>query len=122
VAIRACWKLASVAVHSGTRHPWPASTSVDDLAVAFCDLLPIDVGPDPLDRLLRAEAELQSVALGGEVATHAAQLRAAGRRSLHQRTVGTGPARGLRGRLGRLRRLPVVGPPLAGLARLLRRF
>ena len=122
VAIRACWKLASVAVNSGTRHPWPASTSVDDLAVAFCDLLPIEVGPDPLDRLLLAEAELRSVALGGEVATHAAQLRAAGRRSLRQRTVGTGPAGGLRGRLGRMRRLPVVGPPLTGLARLLRRF
>ncbi len=122
VAIRACWKLASVAVHSGTRHPWPATTSVDDLAVAFCDLLPVDVGPDPLDRLLLAEAELRSVALGGDVATHVAQLRAAGRRSLRQRTVGTGPAGGLRGRLGRLRHLPVVGPPLAGLARLLRRF
>jgi len=122
VAIRACWKLASVAVHSGTRHPWPASTTVDDLAVAFCDLLPVDVGHDPLDRLLLAEAELRSVALGGDVDTHTAQLRAAGRRSLRQRSVGTGPSGGLRGRLGRLRRLPVLGPPLAGLARLLRRL
>ena len=122
VSIRACWKLASVAVGSGTRHPWPAATPVDALATAFCDLLPIDVGDDPLDRLLLAEAELRSVALGGEVATHSAQLRAAGRRSLEDRSVGSGPAGGLRGRLAGLRRLPVVGPPLAAVARLLRRL
>jgi len=121
-AIRACWKLASVAVHSGTRHPWATSASVDDLTVTFCDLLPLDVGADPLDRLLKAESELRAVALGGDATSHAAQLRAAGRRSLSKRSVGTGPVGGIRGRLARLRCLPIVGPPLAGLARLVRRL
>lgn len=119
-AIRACWKLASVAVQSGTRHPWPTSTSVDDLAIAFCDLLPLDVGPHPLDRLLLAEAELRGLAIGGKAATHIAQLRAAGQRSLEQRSVRSGLSTSLRVRLAGLRRLPVVGRPLSGLARLLR--
>ncbi|GIT00989.1 MAG: hypothetical protein CM1200mP26_27010 [Acidimicrobiales bacterium] len=52
VAIRACWKLATTAIGSGTRHPWPTNATVNDLAVAFCGLLPgnIAVGPDPLNR------------------------------------------------------------------------
>ena len=120
-AIRACWKLATVSVNSGTRHLWASSASVDDLAVAFCDFLPLDVGADPLDRFLKAESELRVVALGGDATTHAAQLRAAGRRSLQHRSVGTRPAGGLWGCLGCLRRLPRVGPLLSGLARLIRR-
>jgi len=124
VAIRACWKLAAAAIGSGTRHPWPANTIVDDLAVAFCGVLAdeVPIGPDPLDRLHLAEAELRVVALGGTAAHHVAQLRAAGRLSLDDRVRGTGPATGLRGRLATARRLPVVGGLVAVAARLVRRF
>ena len=127
VTIRACWKLASVAIGSGTRHPWPTSMTVDELADTLLDLLtPIAsasaIGPDPLDRLHLAEAELRVVALGGTAVDHVAQLRAAGRRSLTDRTTGTGPSTGLRGRLAVARRLPVIGGLLASSARFVRRF
>lgn len=127
VTIRACWKLASVAIGSGTRHPWPTSMTVDELATTLLDLLtPIAaasaVGPDPLDRLHLAEAELRVVALGGTAVDHVAQLRAAGRQSLTDRTTGTGPSTGLRGRLAAARRLPVIGVLLASSARFVRRF
>ncbi len=124
VAIRACWKLATTAIGSGTRHPWPTNATVNDLAVAFCGLLPgnIAVGPDPLNRLHLAEAELRVVALGGTVVDHVAQLRTAGRHSLADRVTGTGPSTGLRGRLSSARRLPVVGNLLSIAARLARRF
>jgi 2-polyprenyl-3-methyl-5-hydroxy-6-metoxy-1,4-benzoquinol methylase len=127
VAIRACWKLASVAIGSGTRHPWPTTTTVDDLAVAFCGLLSdggvdVTIGPDPLDRLHLAESELRVVALGGTAVHHVAQLRAAGRQSLADRTTGTGPSTGLRGRLANARRIPVIGDLLAAAARFIRRF
>ena len=121
-AARACWKLATVAVRSGTGHPWPSSATVDDLAEAFYGLLPSDVLPNlkPADQLAAmraAEAELRRTALGGDVDTHLVQLRFAGRRSLDDRSVGAGPPTGLRTRLTRLRRLPVVGPLLVAVGR-----
>ncbi len=124
VAIRACWKLATTTIGSGTRHPWPTNTTVDDLAVAFCHLLSgdIPIGPDPLNRLHIAEAELRVVALGSTVVVHVAQLRAAGRHSLADRVTGTGPSTGLRGRLSSARRLPIVGSLLSIAARLARRL
>jgi len=142
VAIRACWKLAAAAIGSGTRHPWPIETTVDDLTIAFCRLLAgggltgggqadpgatstghhIAIGPEPLDRFHLAEAELRVVALGGTATDHVAQLRAAGRHSLTDRVTGTAPSTGLRGRLAAARRLPVVGDLLSAVARLVRRF
>ena len=124
VAIRACWKLATTAIGSGTRHPWPTDATVNDLAVAFFGMLPgnIAVGPDPLNRLHLAEADLRVVALGGTVVDHVAQIRTAGRHSLDDRVTGTGPSAGLRGRLSSARRLPVVGSLLSIAARLARRF
>ena len=127
VTIRACWKLASVAIGSGTRHPWQPSTTVDELTTALLDLVAtIDaappIGPDPLDRLHLAESELRVVALGGTAVDHVAQLRAAGRRSLADRTTGSGPSIGLRGRLAAARRLPVIGGLLSSVARFVRRF
>ena len=141
VAIRTCWKLAAVAIRSGTRHRWPIDTTVDDLAIAFCWILAgsgqagseqadpgatgtghhIAIGPEPLDRFYLAEAELRVVALGGTATDHVAQLRAAGRHSLADRVTGTGPSTGLRGRLAATRRLPVVGDLLSTVARLVRR-
>ena len=124
VAIRACWKLATTTIGSGTRHPWPTNTTVDDLAVAFCDVLSGDIaiGPDPLGRLRLAEAELRMVSLGGTAADHVAQLRTAGRHSLADRVTGTGPSTGLRGRLSSARRLPLVGSMFSIVARLVRRL
>ena len=58
-------------------------------------------------------------ALGGEFATHVAQLRAAGRRSVADPTVGDGRRSPLRRRLAALKRLP-GGERLADLARRLR--
>ncbi len=142
VAIRACWKLAAVAIRSGTRHPWPTDTTVDNLAIAFCRVLAGDeqadggqtdpgatgtghriaIGPEPLDRFHLAEAELRVVALGGAATDHVAQLRAAGRHSLTDRVTGTGPSSGLRGRLSAARQLPVVGNLLSAVAQVIRRF
>ena len=70
VAIRACWKLATGAIGSGTRHPWPVEPPVNDLTIAFCQFLArggltgdghddtgatnaghrITIGNEPLDR------------------------------------------------------------------------
>jgi len=124
VAIRACWKLATTAIGSGTRHPWQTNATVDDLTVAFCGLMSGDIaiGPDPMNRLHLAEAELRVVALGGNVVIHVAQLRTAGRHCLADRVTGTGPSTGLRGRLSSARRLPVIGNLLSIAARLVRRL
>jgi len=58
-------------------------------------------------------------ALGGDVATHVAQLRAVGRRSVADPTVGSGQRSPLRRRLSALKRLP-GGSLLADLVRRLR--
>jgi len=126
-AIRACWKLASVAIESGTRHRWPLETTVDDLTIEFLNLLPSIggeqvVGPDPLTRFYSAEAQLRVIALAGTAADHVAQIRAAGRRSLANRASGTGPSTGLRGWLSAARRRRIIGPVLTVVARFVRRM
>ena len=118
-ALRTCWKLATAVVAAGTRHPWPAGMTADRLAGEFCRLLPRPVEPEPVDDLHAAEAALRVAALGGEFATHVAQLRAAGRRSVADPTVGNGRRSPLRRRLAALKRLP-GGERLADLARRLR--
>ena len=118
-ALRTCWKLATALVAAGTRHPWPAGTTADQLAGEFCHLLPGPVRPERVDDLHAAEAALRVAALGGEFATHMAQLRAAGRRSVSDPTVGGGRRSPLRRRLAALKRLP-GGERLADLARRLR--
>ena len=115
-AVRTCWKLATAVVGGGTRHPWPAGLTVDRLAAKFCDLLPGNVADPSIDHLHVAEAALRVEALGGEVATHVAQLRAVGRRSVADRTVGAGHRSPLRRRLAALKRLP-GGERLAALVR-----
>ena len=119
-AVRACWKLATAVVSGGARHPWPASTTVDRMAAKFCDLLPGVVGDPSVDHLHVAEAALRVEAIGGDIATHVAQLRAVGRRSVADRTVGDGQRSPLRRRLATLKRLP-GGELLAALVRRLRR-
>ncbi len=118
-AVRTCWKLATAVVSGGTRHPWPASTTVDRMAAKFCDLLPGVVGDPSIDHLHVAEAALRVEAIGGDIATHVAQLRAVGRRSVADRTVGAGHRSPLRRRLAALKRLP-GGRLLASLVRRLR--
>jgi hypothetical protein len=115
-AVRTCWKLATGVVSGGTRHPWPANTTVDRMAAKFCDLLPSAVGDPSIDHLHVAEAALRVEAIGGDIATHVAQLRAAGRRSVADRTVGAGQRSPLRRRLATLKRLP-GGRLLASLIR-----
>ena len=115
-AVRTCWKLATAVVGGGTRHPWPAGLTVDRLAAKFCDLLPGNVADPSIDHLHVAEAALRVEALGGEVATHVAQLRAVGRRSVADRTVGAGHRSPLRRRLAALKRRP-GGKRLAALVR-----
>ncbi len=102
--IRAIWKLAWVTVASGTDHPWPATATVDEIAVSLIGLLPGDVGADPLERLYAAEAELLAVVTGGTVTEHLENLRTAGHRSV----VGKGGSSlaGLRSRLSWLKHLP----------------
>jgi hypothetical protein len=118
-AVRTCWKLAAAVVSGGTRHPWPASTTVDRMATKFCDLLPGVVGDPSIDHLHVAEAALRVEAIGGDIATHVVQLRAVGRRSVAERTVGDGQRSPLRRRLATLKRLP-GGELLAALVRRLR--
>ena len=89
------------------------------LAGEFCRLLPHPMGPEQVDDLHAAEAALRVVALGGEFTTHVAPLRAAGRRSVADPTVGDGRRSPLRRRLAALKRLP-GGERLAGLVRRLR--
>ncbi len=106
-AIRAMWKLAWVAVASGTDHPWPATATVDDLAASLCGMLPSDVGPSPLERLHAAESGLLAVAAGGDAETHLENLRSAGRHSVADGSrPGGGGWTGLRRRLSWLKRLP----------------
>lgn len=126
VAIRACWKLAAVAIESGTRHRWPLKTTVDDLTIEFLTLLPPIggrevIGPDPLARFYCAEAELRVIALAGTTSDHLTQIRAAGRRSLTDRANGANPSTGLRGWLSAARRRRIIGPVLALAARVARR-
>ena len=118
-ALRTCWKLATALVAAGTRHPWPASITADQLAGEFCRLLPHSVEPERVDDLHAAEAALRVAVLGGEFATHVAQLRAAGRRSVSDPTVGDGRRSPLRQKLAVLKRLP-GGERLADLTRRLR--
>ncbi len=102
--IRAIWKLAWVTVASGTDHPWPATATVDEIAVSLIGLLPGDVGADPLERLYAAEAELLAVVTGGTATEHLENLRTAGRRSVAGK--GGSFVAGLRSRLSWLKRLP----------------
>ena len=118
-ALRTCWKLATALVAAGTRHPWPADMTADRLAGEFCRLLPHSVEPKRVDDLHVAEAALRMAVLGGEFATHVAQLRAAGRRSVSDPTVGDGRRSPLRRRLAALKQLP-GGERLADLVRRLR--
>jgi 2-polyprenyl-3-methyl-5-hydroxy-6-metoxy-1,4-benzoquinol methylase len=118
-AMRTCWKLATAVVSGGTRHPWPTSTTVDKMAAKFYDLLPDVTGDPSIDHLHVAEAALRVEAIGGDIATHVAQLRAVGRRSVADRTVGDGHRSALRRRLATLKRLP-GGELLATLVRRLR--
>ena len=104
--VRALWKLAWVTVVSGTRHPWPATTSISQLALILCGLHPGPVGTDPLERLHAAEAELVAVACGGDPADHRESLREIGRRTTTDRATHRGPAHGLRRRLAWLKRFP----------------
>lgn len=104
VTIRAMWKLAWVTVASGTDHPWPATATIDEIAVSLIGLLPGDVGADPLERLYAAEAELLAVVTGGTVTEHLENLRTAGRRSVAGK--GGSSLAGLRSRLSWLKRLP----------------
>ncbi|MBC8194295.1 MAG: methyltransferase domain-containing protein [Actinobacteria bacterium] len=103
-SIRAMWKLAWVTVASGTDHPWPATATIDEIAVSLMGLLPGSIGADPLERLYTAEAELLAVVAGGTAADHLENLRAAGRRSVAGR--GASPLAGLRRRLSWVKRLP----------------
>ena len=93
--------------------------TADRLAGEFCRLLPHPMGPELGNDLHAAEAALRVVALGGEFATHVAQLRAAGRRSVADPPVGDGRRSPLRLRLAALKRLP-GGERLADLVRRLR--
>ncbi len=119
VAVRTCWKLAAALVAGGTRHPWPPSTTVDRLADKLCALLPDGSPTATMDHLHLAEASLRIEAVGGDLATHVAQLRAVGRRSVADPTVGSGGRSPLGRRLAALKRLP-GGGRLADLVRRLR--
>jgi hypothetical protein len=74
------------------------------------------VGDPSIDHLHVAEAALRVEAIGGDIATHVAQLRAVGRRSVADRTVGAGHRSDMRRRLAALKRLP-GGKLLASLVR-----
>ena len=119
VAVRTCWKLAAALVAGGTRHPWPPSTTVDRLADKLCALLPDGSPTATVDHLHLAEASLRIEAMGGDLTTHVAQLRAVGRRSVADPTVGSGGRSPLGRRLAALKRLP-GGGRLADLVRRLR--
>jgi len=119
VAMRTCWKLAASLVAGGTRHPWPPTTTVDRLADELAALVPGGPPAATVEALHVAEASLRVEALGGDVATHVAQLRAVGRRSVADPTVGSGQRSPLRRRLSALKRLP-GGSLLADLVRRLR--
>ena len=100
---------------TGSR-PGPAGLTGDRRAAKFCDLLPGNVADPSIDHLHGAEAALRGEALGGEGATHVAQLRAVGRRSVADRTVGAGHRSPLRRRRAALKRLP-GGERLVALVR-----
>jgi hypothetical protein len=113
--VRALWKLAWVTVVSGTRHPWPATTTIYQLALILCGLHPRPVGPNPLERLYAAEAELVALVCGGNPAERINDLRELGRTDTARPTRRETPG-GLRARLAWVKRLP-GGRRLADLTR-----
>ncbi len=113
--VRALWKLAWVTVVSGTRHPWPATTTIYQLALILCGLHPRPVGPNPLERLDAAEAELVALVCGGDATERINDLREVGRTDT-ARQARRGTPSGLRARLAWVKRLP-GGRRLANLTR-----
>lgn len=63
---RALWYFASDLVTTGAPHPWPRSTSVDEMVVALGDLAGVDVTAALLDAWRHAEAALQEEVIGAD--------------------------------------------------------
>ncbi len=100
VMVRALWLLAGQIVRSGTSHPWPDETSVDQLATRFGELCELEVGSRILERVVAAEVELQHVVTGRDRKTLTTDLRWLGDRSrLNLDVAGTLPFTRLEGRI-----------------------
>ncbi|MEE2767742.1 MAG: methyltransferase domain-containing protein [Actinomycetota bacterium] len=105
VTVRALWKLAWRTVSSGTRHPWPSTTSVEKLTLTLFELYPRPLPTDLLERFYLAEAELVAVACGGDPGDHHESLREEARSTgfsdPHKKV-----SKGFRSRFSRLKHLP----------------
>lgn len=78
VALRALWSFAFNVVARGVRHPWPLSTTVDELAQTFARMCGTPAGDEAIARWRHAEAELQAKVRGVDAATTLAELERVG--------------------------------------------
>ncbi len=100
VMARALWLLAVQIIRSGSAHPWPDETTVDQLAATLGELCELDVGGRILDRVTAAEVELQHVVTGRDRETLATDLRWLRDRSrINSAVAGTLPFTRLEGRI-----------------------
>jgi O-antigen biosynthesis protein len=82
VCARALWHFAANLVLRGTGHPWPAESTVDELACRLGGLCEVPVSEALLSRWRRAEGELQSLIHGGSSDGARLHLEIVGRLSL----------------------------------------
>src|SRR5205085_1597951 len=78
VVLRALWSFAFNVVARGVRHPWPLSTTVDELAQTLARLCGTAAGDDAIARWRQAESELQAKVRGIEPAVTHQELERVG--------------------------------------------
>ena len=78
VVLRALWSFAFNVVARGVRHPWPLSTTVDELAQTLARLCGTAAGDDAIDRWRHAESELQAKVRGIDPAVTREELERVG--------------------------------------------
>jgi SAM-dependent methyltransferase len=78
VVLRALWSFAFNVVARGVRHPWPLSTTVDELAQTLARLCGTAAGENAIDRWRHAESELQAKVRGIDTAVTMTELQRVG--------------------------------------------
>ncbi len=79
VCLRALWSFAFALVAKGVRHPWPLSSTVYELAQVLARTAGVPASNEALDRLRRAEAELQAKVQGADPTEILTELEAVGK-------------------------------------------
>ncbi|RLE17827.1 MAG: hypothetical protein DRJ65_22240 [Acidobacteria bacterium] len=80
--LRALWFFALDLVNGGARHPWPDTLTVDDMSREMAALCGFPAQLDDLNRMYRAEAELQSLVIGFNQERVTRDLRNSGQNTL----------------------------------------